>query len=60
MTAIGRSSFTYEYEMVDAGSGRLVVSARTVLVWYDYTAGRSVLIPEAIRAVLERERRTMP
>ena len=60
VTAIGRSSFTYEYEMVDAGSGRLVVSARTVLVWYDYTAGRSVLIPEAIRAVLERERRTMP
>jgi len=55
VAAIGRSSFTYEYQVVEVGGGRLVLSARTVLVWYDYTAGRPVPIPDAIRAVLERE-----
>jgi len=53
--AIGRSSFNYEYEVIEAGAGRLVLSARTVLVWYDYGAGRSVPIPDPIRAVLVRE-----
>lgn len=56
--AIGRSSFTYEYEVVEADAGRLVLSARTVLVWYDYAAGRSVPIPDPIRAMLVREAET--
>ncbi len=55
VAAIGRSSFTYEYEVIEAAAGRLVLSARTVLVWYDYAAGRSVPIPDAIRAMLEGE-----
>jgi acyl-CoA thioester hydrolase len=60
VAGIGRSSFTYEYEVVEAGARRLVLTARTVLVWYDYAAGRSVPIPDAIRALLEEERRTAP
>jgi len=55
VAAVGRSSFTYEYEVVEAGTERLVLSARTVLVWFDYAAGRSVPIPDPIRAMLGRE-----
>jgi acyl-CoA thioester hydrolase len=48
---IGRSSFRYDYEIVDA-EGRTVLTAKTVQVMYDYTANRPVLIPDWIRALL--------
>ncbi len=48
---IGRSSFRYNYEIVD-GEGRTVLIAKTVQVMYDYTAGRPVPIPDDIRALL--------
>jgi acyl-CoA thioester hydrolase len=48
---IGRTSFTYEYEIVD-GAGRLVASAKTVQVMYDYKQSKPVPIPDAIRASL--------
>ena len=48
---IGRSSFRYEYEIVD-GEGRTVLLAKTVQVMYDYGAGKSVPIPDDIRALL--------
>ena len=48
---IGRSSFRYEYEIVD-GEGRTVLAAKTVQVMYDYTAGKPVPIPDDIRALL--------
>lgn len=51
LVAIGRTSFTYEYEVLDA-SGALVASARTVQVMYDYTASRPVPVPDMIRARL--------
>jgi acyl-CoA thioester hydrolase len=54
LAAIGRSSVTYEYEVVDAASGRLVAAARTVQVWFDYDANRSAPIGEALRATLAR------
>ena len=47
--AIGRSSFTMEYEIRDQ-EGRLLVTARSVQVAYDYAAKRSVAVPDAIRA----------
>ena len=50
---IGRSSFTYDYEVVDAATQRLVATAKSVQVTYDFEAGRSVPIPEAWRTVLE-------
>ena len=48
---IGRTSFRYEYEIVDE-QGRTVLTAKTVQVMYDYAAERPVPIPEAIRALL--------
>jgi acyl-CoA thioester hydrolase len=47
--AIGRSSFTMEYEIRDQAS-RLLVTARSVQVAYDYAAKQSVSVPDAIRA----------
>lgn len=52
LAAIGRTSFTYEYEIVDAET-RLVATARSVQVMYDYQAGRPVPIPDDIRRLLE-------
>jgi acyl-CoA thioester hydrolase len=48
---IGRSSFRYEYEIVD-GEGRTILAAKTVQVMYDYTAGKPVPIPDDIRTLL--------
>jgi acyl-CoA thioester hydrolase len=51
---IGRSSFTLAYEIVQAGSDRLVASGTTVMVSYDYAAGASVPLPAATRTLLEK------
>jgi acyl-CoA thioester hydrolase len=48
---LGRTSFKYEYEIVDA-EGRVVVSAKSVQVMYDYVAEKPVPIPDDIRALL--------
>ena len=48
---IGRSSFQYEYEILDQ-DGAAVLSVRTVQVMYDYAAGKPVAIPENIRSLL--------
>jgi acyl-CoA thioester hydrolase len=50
---IGRSSFTLAYDIVQAGSDRLVASGKTVMVSYDYAAGTSVPLPAATRTLLE-------
>jgi acyl-CoA thioester hydrolase len=52
----GRSSFGLEYEIVHAESSRLVATGKTVMVSYDYTAGKSTPLPEAARALLEQLR----
>jgi acyl-CoA thioester hydrolase len=54
VAAIGRTSFTYEYEIVAAG-GALVAAAKTVIVRFDYAAGRPVPISEEIKAALTRD-----
>jgi acyl-CoA thioester hydrolase len=51
VAALGRSSFRYEYEIVDE-QGRTVLTAKTVQVMYDYTAEKPVAIPDDIRALL--------
>jgi acyl-CoA thioester hydrolase len=48
---IGRTSFRYEYEIVDE-EGRTVVTAKTVQVMYDYAKEKPVPIPHEIRALL--------
>jgi len=54
LAATGRTSFTYDYEIVRAGGGELVAEARTVVVVYDYREGKPVPIDEALRADLAR------
>ena len=51
---IGRSSFGLEYEIVHAEKQHLVATGKTVMVSYDYAAGKSVPLPDAARALLER------
>ena len=49
LAAIGRTSFTYDYEVVDE-AGEVVAAAKTVQVMYDYAAAAPVPIPADIRA----------
>jgi acyl-CoA thioester hydrolase len=50
---IGRSSFGLEYEIVAAAGDRVIATAKTVMVSYDYAAAKSVGLPPATRALLE-------
>ena len=40
LEALGRSSFTYSYDIVDVTTDRLVAKARSVQVWFDYDEQR--------------------
>lgn len=51
LAAVGRTSFTYDYEIVDPPN-RIVATAKTVQVMFDYGAARPVPIPDDIRAKL--------
>ena len=51
---IGRSSFTLKYQIVQAASGALVAVGSTVMVSYDYAAGKSVPLPDAAKDLLQR------
>jgi len=53
---IGRSSFTLTYQISSLTSGRRLAEAKTVMVTYDYAAGRSIPIPSQTRALLEKLR----
>lgn len=48
---IGNTSFTLIYRIEDE-SGTVVAEGSSVLVMYDYTAGRKVSIPDAVRAAI--------
>jgi acyl-CoA thioester hydrolase len=52
LAAVGKTSFTYDYEIVDEQE-RVVASARTVQVMYDYDAARPVPIPADIRSKMQ-------
>jgi acyl-CoA thioester hydrolase len=47
---VGTKSFDLEHEL--RADGRVVAEARSVLVAYDYEQGRSVAVPDAVRARL--------
>jgi acyl-CoA thioester hydrolase len=53
VAALGRTSFTYDYEIVDE-EGRVMANARTVQVMYDYQAARPVPIPDDIRQKMQK------
>jgi acyl-CoA thioester hydrolase len=48
---LGRTSFRYEYEILD-DQQRLVATATTVQVMYDYKAEKPVPIPDEVRRLL--------
>jgi acyl-CoA thioester hydrolase len=52
---IGRTSFTYVYDVVDQ-EGRLVADARTVLVMYDYATSTPTPISDEVRQKLTADR----
>jgi acyl-CoA thioester hydrolase len=51
---IGTKSFTFEYEIREQASSRLVVEATSVQVCYDYEAKRSIPVPGLLREAFER------
>ena len=48
VTGLGRSSFRMAYEIRNA-SGRLVAAAKSVQAAYDYAAGKTIALPDAIK-----------
>ena len=54
VAAIGRTSFTYEYEIVDQ-TGALIANAKTVIVRFDYAVGRPVPISEELKQALVKD-----
>ncbi len=53
LEGFGRSSFRYEYEVVDVPTQRVVVTAKTVQVHFDYAAQTPVEISAELRGKLE-------
>ena len=54
LAGFGRSSATYDYEIVNVQTGVLVAEAKTVQVWFDYDANKSVPISEELKGKLSR------
>ena len=54
LDAIGQKSFTYTYEILDVSTRRVVASARTVQVRFDYDENRSVPIDDALKTRLQQ------
>jgi len=52
IASIGRSSFTYEYQIVRLPAGDLIASARTVQVWFDYDRERPVPLSDEMKRQL--------
>ena len=50
---IGSKSFTFEYEIREKHTGRLVVEATSVQVCYDYDRKATIPVPDALRRAIE-------
>jgi len=50
---IGRSSFVLVYEIVGVVDDRAIANGKTVMVSYDYDAGKAVPLSSEARALLE-------
>jgi acyl-CoA thioester hydrolase len=60
-TSLGRSSFVLEADMHERATARLVAESKKVLVRYDFAAGRSAPLPDALRAlILEQDPEAKP
>jgi acyl-CoA thioester hydrolase len=52
LAGFGRTSATYDYEIVNTMTGQLVAEAKTVQVWIDYEAGRPLPLSDAMKEQL--------
>ncbi len=52
LDGFGRSSFSYVYEIVDVSTGRVVATAKSVQVWFDYDANASAPLPDDVKSKL--------
>jgi acyl-CoA thioester hydrolase len=52
VSRLGNSSFDMEYRLVDEVNGTVLATGRTVQVTFDYSAGRSVPLPDEWRAAI--------
>jgi acyl-CoA thioester hydrolase len=53
VTRIGRSSMAMDHVAVSLGQGAVAVEGTSTLVVFDYVAGRSEPVPEAIRIAID-------
>jgi acyl-CoA thioester hydrolase len=61
ISGISRSSFTFDYEIVQEADGTIVADGKSVQVTFDYEAQRSIPVPDGFRAKIERfEQTTFP
>jgi acyl-CoA thioester hydrolase len=51
---VGRSSFKMEYTLIQAEDGERVADGSGVIVWVDYSTGRSTPLPDGLRAAIRR------
>jgi len=54
---ISRSSFSLVYEVVNATSGALTTEGKSVMVAYDYNAGKSMPLSPETKQLLEQAKR---
>ena len=54
LDGFGRSSARYVYQIIDVPTERLVAEARSVQVWYDYDAGKSVPLTADVKTKLSK------
>ena len=52
LAGFGRTSATYDYEVTDVATGRVVCTAKTVQVWFDYDENKPVPISDALKKTL--------
>jgi acyl-CoA thioester hydrolase len=53
---MGRSSFSFLYEIDNAATGRRIADGKTINVTFDYAVGLTIPIPATTRALLEQTR----
>jgi acyl-CoA thioester hydrolase len=52
VSKLGRTSFTMDYEILDAATSERVADGEGVIVWVDYGSGRPEAIPDGLRAAI--------
>ena len=53
-SSVGNKSFDFEYELSNRDTGKLIATAKTTQVFFDYDAKETRPIPAAVRDLLEK------